>query len=69
MLTIYLLKLAAGYHFKQENCRTVRLCSFLRKTTTLVVHFAHVNPWLFIIPMTKLFLDFCAPSSQMRVKN
>ena len=43
---------------KQENGRTVRLCPLLWKITIVVVHFAHANPWLFIIPITKPFLNF-----------
>ena len=44
---------------KQENGRIVRLCPLLWKTTTIDVHFVHAgSSWLFIIPMTKHFLDF-----------
>ena len=43
---------------KQENNRTVRLCPRLWKTIIVDVHFAHANLWLFIIPITKPFLDF-----------
>ena len=32
--------------------------SFNMKDTTIDVHFAHVNPWLFIIPTTKPPFDF-----------
>ena len=42
---------------KQENGRTVRLCLLLWNAK-LDVHFAHVNPWLFPIPITKPLLDF-----------
>ena len=31
---------------------------FTVKDTTIDVHFAHANPWLFIVPMIKVFLDF-----------
>ena len=31
---------------------------FTIKDTTIDVHFAHANPWLFIVPMIKVFLDF-----------
>jgi hypothetical protein len=44
--------------FKTRNGRTVRLCLFFWKTTTVVVHFARASPWLFTIPITKPFLDF-----------
>ena len=43
---------------KQENGRTVRLCPSLRKTTTMSIYFAHASSWLFIISITKPFLDF-----------
>ena len=42
----------------QQNGRTVRLCPLLRKTTTIALHFAHARAWLFIVPITKLLLDF-----------
>ena len=32
--------------------------SFTMKDTTIDVHFAHANPWLFTIPITKPLLDF-----------
>ena len=54
---------------KQENSRTVRLCLLLWKTTTVVGHFTHASPWLFTLPITKLFLGLCAPSSQLRVED
>ena len=42
----------------KRNGRTVRLCPFWWKTTSVVVHFAHASPWLFTIPISKPLLDF-----------
>jgi hypothetical protein len=56
--------------WKQENGGTVRLCPSLWKTATVsVYYFAHAGSRLFIISITKLFLDFYIPSSQMPVKD
>jgi hypothetical protein len=56
--------------WKQENGRTVRFCPSLWKTTTVYVYyFAHASPWLFIISITKPFLDSYTPSSRMSVKD
>ena len=44
--------------YNQENGGTMRLYPLLWKVTIIVVHFAHASPWLFIIPITKSFLDF-----------
>ena len=47
-----------GCRVEQENGRTMRLCPSLRKISIVSVCFSHANPWLFIISITKPFLDF-----------
>lgn len=39
--------------------KRVRLCLLLWEITTIVVHLARVNPWLFIILLTIFLLNFC----------
>ena len=55
----------------KEKGRTVRICPLLWKIKIAIVHFAHVNSWLFTIPISynHSFLGLCAPSFQMRVKD
>ena len=51
--------------WEQENGRTVRLCPFFWKTTTVIVHFAHASYYTY----NQAILGFYAPSSEMRVKD
>ena len=58
------------WHLKRENGRTARVLSFLTKDYNYsCVHFARASPWLFIIPITKPFLDFVHLLLKRRTKD